>query len=272
MSNLEPFDAWILPALVVALGVLLGVTISWALRLREQLVARVSPPKIPRGSKFASVVLLGLAGVGKTALAYTLTRGEDLGRALQTQSTRQHETIWTLDRQGSLYLYILDGPGRNPGDLIRELVAAQSRPYSPFRFECITALVLMLDLVDVDRRIHSVDSGLEKLQADEHRIQAHLKTWSETTVQAILGLAPHEVQVIVFVNKLDLLGLRSRNQIQYFKPILHALKHAGAKNVRVIEGSVLTGEGISDIRETLLKESVGIERYANFRERRESFL
>lgn len=254
-----------------ALDVLLGY-LAW--RSHQRLSGLTRPAKVKRGKR-NSIMLLGLGGVGKTTFIRHLFRNP---AANPTVSTEHYElyrtTIIVCDsgrgdakpKQGKKHtLFVGDYRGQNLGQLVREFVTQQKKPFEPMSYGFINSLILVVDLFPPPERID--DPPLEpRDDVDSSRVKLHGNQWNDTALDAVFGLLTSGSlkYVCLFVNKSDLLTESNTTAVQKrvkkrFSDLQSRLEqraiHAGA-DFELVLGSAENSTGISRVQEALFERSV----------------
>jgi ethanolamine/propanediol utilization PduV/EutP family protein len=151
-----------------------------AKRLRALLASLQEPPPVPANHKRNSVMIIGLAGSGKTSLIRALT--DDLN-ANPRMSTRTY-SIYSIafDTPGEnptnrTTLYLSDYAGQNLGNLVRSFLEQQQVPYSPMRYGYVSSLILVVDLFEPPRLAD--ETSAKRANYNNDRVRQHLSMWNE---------------------------------------------------------------------------------------------
>lgn len=148
-----------LTGLFGALDVVLGF-LAW--RSHQHLRGLTRPVKVKRGKR-NSIMLLGLGGVGKTAFVRNLFHDPGANPDVSTEHYELYQTTTIVrdsgrgdakPKQGEKYtLFVGDYRGQNLGQLVREFVTQQKKPFEPMSYGFINSLILVVDLFPPPERI-----------------------------------------------------------------------------------------------------------------------
>lgn len=251
-----------LAALFAALDVVLGF-LAW--RSRQRWLGLARPAKVKRGKR-NSIMLLGLGGAGKTAFVRNLFQDPDANPSVETEHYQLYQlTKHNRERQHQYTLFVGDYRGQNLGQLVREFVSQQKRPFEAMSYGFINSLILVVDLFDPPK--HADAPPLEpRGEVDSSRVVSHRDQWNDTALDAVFGLLTSGSlkYVCVFVNKSDLLIGSNTAAVQEdiarrFDDLRSRLERraerAGAKFALVL-GSAKDGTGITQVRDDLYASSV----------------
>lgn len=265
MNSGEP----IMTALAVlfgALDVLLGF-LAW--RSRQRFSGLTRPAKVKVGKR-NSIMLLGLGGVGKTTFVRNLFQNEEANPTVSTEHYELYETTTIVKNigRGNMKRYTLfvgDYRGQNLGQLVREFVTQQKKPFNPMSYGFINSLVLVVDLFPPTE--HFDDPPLKpRRHADADRIGLHGSQWNATALDAIFGLLTSGSlkYVCLFVNKSDLLIGSNAAEIQEelgnrftdLQARLELRARRADAEFELVLGSAKSSAGISHVRKALFERSV----------------
>lgn len=245
-----------------ALDVLLGF-LAW--RSRQRWLGLARPAKVKRGKR-NSIMLLGLGGTGKTTFVRNLFQNPRANPSMETE----HYQLYSVAKYNDEYqdghtLFVGDYRGQNLGQLVREFVKQQKRPFEAMSYGFINSLILVVDLFDPPKRVD--DPPLEpRNEVDSSRVVLHGEQWNDTALDAVFGLLTSGSlkYVCVFVNKSDLLIGSNTAAVQEdvarrFDDLRSRLerraRRAGADFALVI-GSAKEGTRINQVRDDLYANSV----------------
>ncbi len=233
-----------------------------ARRLRE-------PPRLGKGERRNSTILIGLGNSGKTELIRNLFEAPDAEPDQKTTEyriykTRKESAIVLNGDQDSLpkyttNLYISDYRGQNLGSLISSFIFQQKIEESPMSYGYVNSLVLVVDPVSV------VSTANPRPEFSQDRIDKHVTQWNDAVLDAVFGLLTRDTLkfVCLFINKSDIWrGMEEappdRAIVDAFEPVADLLreKSPGSADVKVLIGSAVNGESVTTIRDNLIRHSV----------------
>jgi GTPase SAR1 family protein len=216
------------------------------------LSSRIFDPVYARPTHFdqyaTNLILIGEGGSGKTTVLHALSGADearpDVATAEVSTYTLVHETSIEVNRQITRRLvrvYADDYVGQNwVQGTQSELVKARQ------------AIVLSSTLVIV---VDVVDEGSKLVPSQRHdkpqvsRVREHLKAYNEGAIQTLIALMGKRSQLVLFINKVDLiypLTDQARSAIlQAFHPLIERLEEIRGVELHIILGSAATGMGIT---------------------------
>lgn len=195
-----------LSALIASIVAIFIVPILQNIAHRSRVSKIFSGVKIKKGHRKNSIMMLGLGGAGKTTLSRRICGDMKKDPSEQTEIFKLFEGNGVSNGNKFDY-YVSDYRGQNVGSLIKGFVQQQLVERSPFRFNDVNTLILVVDII-------APDPALENKSASEHpkvksvetdRIQENISQWNRTALDAIFGM--HTINslryVCLFVNKKD---------------------------------------------------------------------
>ena len=202
-------------------------------------------------------MIIGLGGVGKTALIRKLLRNTDADHTKSTDQYTEYHTDF-INKKGQhgpsqrWSIFAGDYRGQNVGQLIAEFVSQQKRPFQALSYGFITSLILVVDILPPQ---NSNLPGKRKTP-DLKRIRRNVNQWSDTALDAVFGLLTKEKlsYVCLFINKWDRLDADESSVRKPFEPLHRKLKDMADANeaqFQIVLGSAITGEGVNDVEEAL---------------------
>ena len=250
----------LLALISILLGVVSVVLGVWAIRSRKRLKGVRRPAPVPRGSRRNAVMIIGLGGVGKTALIRALFHNTDADYTKSTDQYTEYRTDLEVDSQHGrsrrCCIFVGDYRGQNVGQLIAEFVSQQKRPYPALSYGFVNSLILVVDIFPPNNS----DLKRKRKTPDLKRIRQNVGEWSDTALDAIFGLLTKETlsYVCLFINKWDRLDSDKSVVLKPFERLCLRLKKkadTNQANFQVVLGSAIRGDGVIPVKEALITSS-----------------
>lgn len=205
-------------------------------------------------------MIIGLAGVGKTALIRALLHNTDADHTKSTDRYTEYRTDFKMDSQHGrsrrCSIFVGDYRGQNIGQLIAEFVSQQKRPFQALSYGFVNSLILVVDIFPP----HNSNLQRQRKTPDLPRIRRNVNEWSDTALDAIFGLLTKETlsYVCLFINKRDRLDADQSVVLKPFERLRQRLKDKADANdaiFQIVWGSAITGEGVKPVEEALIASS-----------------
>ena len=211
------------------------------------------------------IIQLGIGGAGKTTLIKQLIGDPTANPNVETMNFsvyKRHSTIESGSGDGKKLetsIIIADYRGQDFSTLIRGILD-HTRKGKEFRAGNINTIIFLVDIFPpCDNKAELISD-----QPDRERLRKNIEYWNEDKVQEIFNSFTERgslKNVVVFVNKCDLLA--SRNREQLIDPVIQPLMHCIEKHTEslfidplIIYGSVKTGEGVWQLLQRILRTVV----------------
>lgn len=243
----------------IVLGVINIVLAVWGLRYRRNFLGIGQPIRIPRGSRRNAVMIVGLGGVGKTALIRTLLDRQDADPTRSTDRYMEYRRDFRFQSQGErsqrCCMFVGDYRGQNVGQLVARFISQQKAPFQALSHGFVNSLILIVDIFEPPK-----DPNRQKKTRktpDLGRIRKNVNEWNCTALDAIFGLLQKETlsYVCLFVNKLDRLQAdesKIRDQVEKLRLRLEKRADASDAHFEMILGSAITGAGVEAVKDSLI--------------------
>lgn len=195
---------------------------SWYLATKDR-DRRYGPITLVPGERKNTILMLGLGRTGKSSIVNALAGREITGTEDETEKfeiwqyyqrhPRQLLGVGIQNRkleeisEKPINFYIPDYRGQNLSKLIRGFLAEQTKPETPLRYGDINTLLLVVDIAPEKQRRNGSRYHDNVDGPDPDRVEAHLRQWSTTALDAVFGLLTEEEfqSIILLINKYDLL-------------------------------------------------------------------
>jgi GTPase SAR1 family protein len=223
-------------------------------RLKDKiglLSSRVFDPFFLRPSHFdqyaTNLILIGEGGSGKTTVVHALSGANearpDVATAMMSTYTLVNEI--SIEAKGKITrrlvrIYIDDYVGQNwvQGSTNERVKARQKIVNS-------STLVIVVDVVEPGSKI---GPSKRRVKFQASRVKEHIVSYNDQAIQTLTELSGKDAQVILFINKMDLiypLTDEAKSSVrQAFLPLIEKLEELRGVELHVLFGSAAMGAGV----------------------------
>jgi GTPase SAR1 family protein len=213
--------------------------------------SRIFDPFFPRPVRFdqyaTNLILIGEGGSGKTTIVHALSGANeakpDVSTAAMSTYTLVNEISIETNNQVArrlVRIYTDDYVGQNwvQGSQNERLKARQSIVKS-------STLVIVVDVAEPGSKT-APPSRRDTFQVS--RVRDHVRSYNDQAIQTLVALMGTRAQVVLFINKLDLIypltdEIKSAI-VQAFRPLVERLEEIRGVKLHVILGSATSGAGL----------------------------
>lgn len=220
-------------------------------RTVSNLKVRIVDPFFERPDAYrhfaTNMVLIGEGGSGKTTIVHALTGSDRVHPDISTNEMSTYTLVneMTIEKKDETYrrlarIYTDDYVGQNwtQGALNEKVKLRQD-------FVKSTTLVIVVDLVKPGS---SLDPAKPQEKIDKSRVKYQNNAYGDQSIQTLSRLLGDKGQIVLFINKFDLIEPRSgatrEEAIRSYGPLIERLEHLRGVRLSVIVGSAFTGSGI----------------------------
>lgn len=217
----------------------------------EILEGRVLDPFFERPLDFdqyaTNMILIGEGGSGKTALVHALSSAGEAQPDVATDEVSSYTLVHeiTIGQKGKskrrlVRIYTDDYVGQ---DWVQGTQSPMVRARQ--RYVRSSTLVIIVDLVAPGTRLKP---ALRRDRIQTTRVKEQLRIYNEPALQNLSSLLGDGGQIILFINKIDLIYPTTDETIseakQSYAPLIQALSEMRGVKLKVLVGSATTGLGL----------------------------